>query len=35
MRNSKGIHQCRTHREYFKKSFPATIKEWNMLDSDI
>ena len=35
-RNSKGIPQCRTNHEYFKNSFfPATIKEWNMVDSDI
>ena len=36
MRNSKDFPQCRTNHEYFKNSFlPATIKEWNMLDSDI
>ena len=36
MRNSKGIPQCRTNHEYFKNSFfPATIKEWNITDSDI
>ena len=36
MRNSKGIPQCRTNHEYFKNSlFPAAIKEWNMLESDI
>ena len=35
MRNSKGIPQCRTNNEYSKTFFPATIKEWNMLDSDI
>ena len=34
--NSKDIPQYRTYNEYFKNSFfPATIKEWNMLDSDI
>ena len=33
MRNSKGIPQCRTNHEYFKNPFfPATIKDWNMLD---
>ena len=35
-RNSKGIVSCRTNHEYFKNFFfPATIKQWNMLDSDI
>ena len=36
MRNSKGIPQCRTNHEYFKNFFsPATIKKWDILDSDI
>ena len=36
MRNSKGISQCRTNHEYFKNYFfPAVIKEWNKLDSNI
>ena len=38
MRNSKGIHQSRTNHEYCiskKNFFAATIKKWNMLDSDI
>ena len=36
MRNLKVIPQYRTTHEHFKNSFlPATMKEWNMLDSDI
>ena len=36
MRNSKGIAQCLTNHEYFKNPFyPATMKGWNMLDSNI
>ena len=35
MRNSKGSPQYRNNHKYFKTVFPATIKEWNMLDFDI
>ena len=33
---TKDIPQCRTNYEYSKKRFlPTTMKEWNVLDSDI
>ena len=36
MRNSKVVPHYRANYEYFKNSFfPATMKEWSMLYSDI